>query len=420
MILEDFFRRPSTIARYRLPPLGPLMDGFCEWLHAQGFSRDVTRRRIWQASHFNQCLRRWGIQDCQDVHGSHAEQFINRHLPHCRCRHGMRCGREGIGSTIRSVIDFLSRQGVTSGVLPPDATIPPLLQHYLDYLRCERNLARTTIKSHRTCLVPFLDELGEPLAERIVHLSPRQVLDFFTRHTCNRAPSLPRQLQGSLRSFLRFCRQEGYLERDLTWAIPPIHSYKLSGVPRGISDGDARKTLAGIDRTTPLGLRDFAIIQLLHTYGVRGSQVRALRLQDIEWRDNRIRFPATKGSKEVVVPLTDEAGNSLLDYLRHGRPTAPYPEVFLIDQAPCRPLRSPSTVSVLVVQHLRQAQVSPPRTGSHVFRHGFATRMLQQGESLKTIADLLGHRHLNSTFIYTKVDLKTLHQLPLDWPEVQP
>ena len=76
MILEDFFRRPSAIVRYRLPPLGPQMDGFCEWLHAQGFSRDVTRQRIWQASHFNQCLRRWGIQDCQNIHGSHAEQFI--------------------------------------------------------------------------------------------------------------------------------------------------------------------------------------------------------------------------------------------------------------------------------------------------------------------------------------------------------
>ncbi len=82
-------------------------------------------------------------------------------------------------------------------------------------------------------------------------------------------------------------------------------------MPRGISDADACKTLAGIDRTTPLGLRDFAIIMLLHTYRVRGSQVRALRLQDIEWRDNRIRFPATKGGKEVVVPLTDEVGNSL-------------------------------------------------------------------------------------------------------------
>jgi len=421
MILEDFFRRPSAIARYRLPPLGPLMDGFCEWLHAQGFSRDVTRRRIWQASHFNQCLCRWGIRDCQNIHASHIEQFIDRHLPRCRCRHGMRYGRRDIESTIRSVIDYLSQQGVvTSAALPTDAAFPFLLQHYLDYLRSERNLAQSTIKAHRTCIAPLLDELGEPLLEGIARLSPEQVLDFFSHHTCNRAPSFPRQLQGSLRSFLRFCRQEGYLERDLTGIIPPIHSYKLSGVPRGISNKDARKTLAGIDRTTSLGLRDFAIILLLHTYGVRGSQVRALRLQDIEWRDNRIRFPATKGGKEVVVPLTDEVGNSLLDYLRHGRPTAPYPEVFLITQAPCRPLRSPSAVSVLVAQHLRQAQVNPPRTGSHIFRHGFATRMLQHGQSLKTIADLLGHRHINSTFIYTKVDLKTLHQLPLDWPEVQP
>ncbi|NOR40470.1 MAG: tyrosine-type recombinase/integrase [Gammaproteobacteria bacterium] len=421
MILEDYFRRPSAIARYRLPPLGPLMDGFCEWLHAQGFSRDVMRRRIWQVSHFNQCLRRWGIQDCQKILASHTEQFIDRHLPHCRCRHGMRYGRRDIESTIRSVIDFLSQQGfITSGVLPTDATIPPVLQHYLDYLRRERNLAQNTIRAHRTCIAPLLDELGEPLTERIAHLLPEQLLDFFTRHTRSRPPSLSRHLQGSLRSFLRFCRQEGYLERDLTGIIPPIHSYKLSGVPRGISGADARKTLAGIDRTTSLGLRDFAIILLLHTYGVRGSQVRALRLQDIEWRDNRIRFPAAKGGKEVVVPLTDEVGNSLLDYLRDGRPAAPYPEVFLINQAPCRPLRSPSAVSVLVALHLRQAQVSPPRTGSHIFRHGFATRMLQHGQSLKTIADMLGHRHINSTFIYTKVDLKTLHQLPLDWPEVQP
>ena len=421
MILEDYFRRPSAIARYRLPPLGPLMDGFCEWLHAQGFSRDVMRRRIWQVSHFNQCLRRWGIQDCQKILASHTEQFIDRHLPHCRCRHGMRYGRRDIESTIRSVIDFLSQQEfITSGVLPTDATIPPVLQHYLDYLRRERNLAQNTIRAHRTCIAPLLDELGEPLTERIAHLLPEQLLDFFTRHTRSRPPSLSRHLQGSLRSFLRFCRQEGYLERDLTGIIPPIHSYKLSGVPRGISGADARKTLAGIDRTTSLGLRDFAIILLLHTYGVRGSQVRALRLQDIEWRDNRIRFPAAKGGKEVVVPLTDEVGNSLLDYLRDGRPAAPYPEVFLINQAPCRPLRSPSAVSVLVALHLRQAQVSPPRTGSHIFRHGFATRMLQHGQSLKTIADMLGHRHINSTFIYTKVDLKTLHQLPLDWPAVQP
>jgi integrase len=230
-------------------------------------------------------------------------------------------------------------------------------------------------------------------------------------------PSLPRSLQSVLRSFLRFCRQEGHLDCDLTGALPPIRGYRLAGVPRGISEEDARKTLNCIDRASPVGQRDFAIILLLYTYGVRGAQVRALQLQDIAWRDGRIRFPATKGGKEVVVPLTDEVGDSLLAYLQHARPPTSYPEVFLTTYAPYHPLRSPSTVSVLVTQRLKQAQVNLPRGGSHVFRHGFAARMLHQGQSLKTIADLLGHRHLDTTFIYTKVDLDTLQQLPLEWPE---
>jgi len=174
-----------------------------------------------------------------------------------------------------------------------------------------------------------------------------------------------------------------------------------------------------IDRTTSVGRRDYAIIRLLYTYGVRGGQVRALMLDDIAWRDNRIRFPAAKGGKAVIVPLTDEAGEALLDYLRHARPASPQPEVFLTVAPPHRALRIPSTVTVLVVQALERAGVDIPKAGSHVFRHGFAQRMLAQGESLKTIADLLGHRHLDTTFIYTKVDLDALHLLPLDWPEVR-
>ena len=73
---------------------------------------------------------------------------------------------------------------------------------------------------------------------------------------------------------------------------------------------------------------------------------------------------------------------------------------------------------MMVTQRMRQAGVSKPKGGSHVFRHGFATRMLQHGQSIKTIADMLGHRNINTTFIYTKVDLETLKQVSLDWPEV--
>ena len=418
MVLEDCFRRPSAIARFRLPPLGPLLDGFCEWLHAQGFSLHVLRQRIWQTSHFNRCLRRWDIEDWRDVRGAHAERFLVRHLPHCRCWQGQQSSRAGIASTVRALLAYLSQQGSTASfTVLPAASNPPVLQQYLDYLRGERQLAQTTCQVHRACLVPLFDALGEPVMERIAQLSPEQVLDFFTRQVSTGAPSLPPSLQSVLRSFLRFCRQEGYLDRDLTGALPPIHSYRLADVPRGISEQNAYQTLSCIDRTTPVGQRDFAIILLLYTYGVRGGQVRALQLQDVAWRDNRIRFPATKGGKEVVVPLTEEVGDSLLAYLRHARPPTRYPQVFLTTHAPYHPLRSPSTVSVLVAQRLKQAQVSLPRAGSHVFRHGFAARMLHQGQSLKTIADLLGHRHLDTTFIYTKVDLDKLQQLPLEWPE---
>ena len=250
-------------------------------------------------------------------------------------------------------------------------------------------------------------------------MSHSYVLAFFTQRAQGRRMTMRRQLQGALRSFLRFCFQKGHLDRDLGAAVPCIRSYKLSGVPRGISEPDALKTLECIDRTTPIGRRDFAIIQMLYCYGVRGGQVRALLLTDIHWRENRIRFPSSKGGKELVVPLMEQVGNSLLDYLRHGRPETSYPQVFLTAQPPIRPLKSPAVISVMVRKRLSQAGVINPHKGSHIFRHAFAMRMLQRGQPLKTIADLLGHRNINTTYIYTKVDLEALRQAILEWPEVQ-
>lgn len=418
MVLEDLFCRPSTLARFRLAPLGPVMDGFCEWLRRRDFSRHAIRRRLQEASHFNRFLRRRAIKDCQDVETSHAERFINEHLPQCRC--GEPYGRRHVGASksVRYLMGYLSERGLVVVPSPPSSPYQELLQEYLDYLKGNRYLAETTIKQHRRYLIPFLEELGAAPVELLRKLSPEQVLALFTKYAQDRGTSLRRCLQGALRLFLRFCFHQGYLQHDLAEAVPSIRSYKLSDVPRGISEEDARKTLQCIDRTTPVGRRDFAIIQLLHNYGLRGGHVRAVRLDDIHWRDNRIRFRAHKGGKEVIEPLIEEVGESLLEYLRHGRPLAPYPEVFLTTRQPFKPLRNPSTVSMMVSQRLQQAGVTKPKGGSHVFRHGFATRMLQQGQSIKTIADLLGHRNINTTFIYTKVDLVTLRQLPLHWPEV--
>jgi integrase len=223
-------------------------------------------------------------------------------------------------------------------------------------------------------------------------------------------------MQAALRTFFRFCYYRSYVHLRLDLAVPTLRTYKLATVPRGLTDEQARQVLNGISRDSKAGQRDYAICQLLYTYGVRGGQVRALRLEDIDWANDRILFKALKHGKDSLLPLTAEVGRSLLNYLQHARPPCAYPEVFLTARAPYRPLPHPSTLATIVCLHIRAAGIDIPCRGAHVFRHGFATRMLQEGNSLKKVADVLGHRHLGTTFIYTKVDFNALEEVGLAWP----
>ena len=229
MPLEDRFCRLAKLRRFRMPPLGPELDDFCEWLCGQGFSRDVVRRRLWQVSHFNRYLRRLGVRDCRQVERSLGERFLHEHLPRCRCRGLSRSKQTGTPKSIRSFMDYLSERGV---VAPASETSPPhetLLDEYLHYLKCERNLAETTIKMRRRYLVPFLEGLGaDAVAERLCNVTPEHVQAFFEKSTQDVGQATRRQIQATLRTFFRFCVKQGYLKRDLTQAVPRIRTYKLS------------------------------------------------------------------------------------------------------------------------------------------------------------------------------------------------
>jgi integrase len=228
-------------------------------------------------------------------------------------------------------------------------------------------------------------------------------------------------MQSALRTFFRFALHEGYLRQPLDRAVPTLRTYKLATVPRGLSEQQAQDVLRSIARDTAVGRRDYAILQLLSTYGVRGGQVRTLRLEEIDWPREQILFKAAKHGKDIRVPMTLAVGEGLLDYLQNGRPACSCAEVFLTARAPYRPFPPRNSLSKLVRRRLRAAGIDLPSAGTYVFRHGFATRMLQEGHGLKAIADMLGHRHLNTTFAYTKVDFNALKQVALEWPqEVSP
>jgi site-specific recombinase XerD len=294
----------------------------------------------------------------------------------------------------------------------------PLLDAYLEWMRHYQHAADGTLQVRAHSITQFLQWIGpQATAQGLERLSPEKVEAFFLSYAQAMGRSARRSMQSALRTFLRFCLYQGYIEQSLDRAVPTLRIYKLATVPRGLNDTQAQQVLGCINRNSHVGRRDYAIVQLLYTYGVRGGQVRALRLEDIDWAQNQILFKASKHGKDSLLPLTDEVGESLLDYLQNSRPPYCHPHVFLTCRAPYHPFAHSSSLSAIVDRRIKAAGIDVPSKGAHVFRHGFATRMLRRGHCLKSIADVLGHRHLGTTFIYTKVDFNALKQVALDWPQ---
>ena len=314
-----------------------------------------------------------------------------------------------------------TRKSTDAKVSPPESW-SELLDEYERFATRYRNLSPRTVKQQKTYINRFCSHSqARSPAKLFAALSPRSIQDFLFQYAKEYSSGSRTWMQFSLRAFLRFCRHQKYILIDLAAAVPTVHKRRLATVPKAIEDAPALQLLNAIDITTPSGMRDHAIGQILFTYGVRGIHVRTLTLDDIEWRESCIHFQSTRGGKAITQHLTPEVGNSLLRYLRHGRPRhTPYREVFLTRTSSPHPLRGASTLSAIIARRLESAQVTLPdgvSHGTHPFRHRFAKTMLDNQVPLKSIADMLGHRHLDSTFIYTKVDLQSLRQAALPWPE---
>jgi site-specific recombinase XerD len=176
------------------------------------------------------------------------------------------------------------------------------------------------------------------------------------------------------------------------------------------------RLLATPERSTNQGRRDYAILLILITYGVRACQVANLKLQNLDWRRMEIRFPPAKGGRAIKAPLTRPVGKAVVDYLRKGRLPTECRSLFMTQRAPIRPL-VPHRICSIVQRAFQKAGIVSPHHGSNALRHAWATRMLAAGRSLKVIADLLGHRKIDTTLIYAKVDFNRLREVALPWPQ---
>jgi integrase len=257
------------------------------------------------------------------------------------------------------------------------------------------------------------DEL--PCQRALASLTAERVEEFFVQYSKDHGVQSRHSMQSAMRLFLRFADLQGWVGQELAAAVPSLLGWRLSGLPRGLRDEELTKLLASPWAPGECPCRNRAILELLATYGVRRGQVSALRLSDIHWHERTIDFAAQKGGKAVGHMLSARVAQFLAAYLREERPGSDSAYVFLRSRRPYLRL-GPNAITALV--RLRMVNCGLPPRGPHALRHTFATRLLRTGQPIKAIADLLGHRSLDTIAIYAKVDVARLLEVAVDWPEV--
>lgn len=307
-----------------------------------------------------------------------------------------------------------------------DRPVNAILKEYERYLRERRALAAETIRCRLDEARVFLRHLpGPDLATALLTLSVA-VIDRYVKQRVevNPARASRRRVCNELRSILRFLHETGRTPRDLAPAVITPSSYRYEGLPSTISQEQIRAILASArsDRS-PTGIRNYAILLLLSTYGLRAGEIGRLQLDDIDWRAGRIRVRHTKTGAQTCLPLLPNVGQAILHYLRQVRPQCRDREIFICMHAPRGAFVSRTVVNSLLRRRLAHIGIHlNGKRGPHVFRHARARSLLQAGVPLKTVGDLLGHRSASATAVYLKLYDQQLRDvaLALPLPEVTP
>jgi integrase/recombinase XerD len=402
-MLQELF--PRFHGHYSsLPLLGPSLEGFAAFLVARGYPRRPVICHLRAARRVDERLRRC----CRSI------VELTRAALH-RC--APPSGRAAVDPSSSAVVRLLEAYLAERGLLPSLESSQPAdqrLAEYGRYLARVRGLVPLTIRAHVTTASQFIAHLND--AGDATALPTAQAVEAFVSRTGHRVSRATLQhIVAHLRSFLRFLVGRGEIPFGLDSRIDTPRVYRGERLPRSLPWSTVRAFLESIDRSTALGKRDYAMFQLVTTYGLRCSEVVSLRLDDIQWRAGCLRVSQRKTASPLTLPLTDAVGDSLVAYLRGGRPQSDRREVFLRHRAPAGVLKA-AGVSDAFQAWSKRSGLSIPYQGCHCLRHSYAVHLLRQGTSLKTIGDILGHRSAESTCVYLRLAVEDLREVALDLP----
>jgi len=393
------------------PPEGPVASyivPFPEWLGDRGYGLVSMRNQVLMAAGFSKWLGQKGIE-LSDISGDHPGRYLLD-----------RAQRPKLGddAALRHLLAFLRSQNAIAEEIEVDHSPSPVEQHvqaYERYLQDVRALSRQTIINYRPVVRDFINFRFTDGVVSLAQLRAVDVTDFVQKRVSRLNMRRAKIMTTALRSFLSYARYRGDIISDLAAAVPVVANWSLSSIPRAIGRAEVARLLASIDRDTPVGCRDYAMILALARLGLRSSEVVSLELNDVDWVAGQIHVRGKAGQRNDL-PLPADVGEAIADYLRKSRPRNSSRRVFLRDKAPIRGFVGPCGLGSVIRRSLKRAGINPPTKGTHQFRHGLASEMLRGGASLAEIGEVLGHRHVQTTAIYAKVDINALRTLALPWP----
>ena len=408
---------PLAHTRYSsLPILGGIWEGLCSWLSRQGYPIAAIRRRVRAGPQLEEALCGRDVRFLGDLTASQLRSLAP--LP-------THWNAQITGSLVRSLTEYLEEQGALAS--PPITPTVEQTAAYRKYMERVRGLAPSTAvrEVRRVCeFLQFLDYDAHP--ERLRELKVADVDGFIAQAGRRFGRASMQKVTATLRSFLRFLAAEGRGPSSLDAQINSPRCFRGERLPRALPWETIRSLLRSTDRSTPKGRRDYAMFLLIATYGLRVSEIAALKLDDVSWRSQQIRVPRPKVGTPLLLPLTDEVATALLDYLRHGRAASAHRHLFLRVRIPAGPIKSTAVCDAFDVW-ARRAGIQLPKgaAGPHCLRHSLAMHLLRQRTSVKTIGDLLGHRSVESTCVYLRLQVEDLRDVALPLPraaagEVQP
>jgi len=387
-------------------PLASYVDRFAVLLAGEGYAAQTVRTKCALIVRLSHWLKRHGVTRLARLN----EERIHKFHAHRRNVRG-----RGDVSTSRQLLEFLRSLGAISSRRPHTdrSALGQLARDYERFLISERGLARSTVVGYLAMMRRFLTEHFESRPLRLQDLRPQDLHRFVLGEARRVSRTHARTTVTTLRSFLRFLRQRGAIDTNLAAALFGVSCWRWAHIPKSLPPEQVERLLRSCDRHTASGQRDYAMLLLLARLGLRGGEVLALTLDDLDWERGEL-LVRGKGQRHERLPLPKDVGTALVHYLREVRPACATRTVFVRLHAPQHGLRL-SGVCCVVRRALQRAGLNPDFKGAHLLRHSLATNMLRRGASLSEIGHLLRHRQPTTTQIYAKVDIEALRGIALPW-----